>query len=186
MTRLDREFPGIKATISSTKTEMKFTEHPLDWAQQKASEVGDWAYETMIPDRFKKVRQMNSRGASGKAMAATALGGIAAGEAVETAEKVTTWLDKFRADPLAWFKKLFEVLFSFDGARIRAFFSPMTSVLGISSDTAEKFARFLGVPKDVTKYAKQVFSLDVFGKIKYGDLSKIWDKFQKNPQLDLM
>lgn len=111
---------------------------------------------------------------------------MAAGETVQSAEKAISWFDKLKSDPMKFFKELFDVLFSFDVGKIKAFFSSTVESLGITSDMAESFAGILGVPKDVMKYAKKLFSLDIFGKTTYGDLSKVWEKYQKNPELDIM
>lgn len=119
-------------------------------------------------------------------MAATAIFGESTGNALQSTEKAISWFDKLKSDPGKFFKELLDVLFSFDISRIKAFFSSTADSLGITSSMAENFAGMLGIPKDVMKYAKKLFSLDIFGKATYGDLSKVWEKYQKNPELDIM
>jgi|GEM_PF-4058934 len=51
-----------------------------------------------------------------------------------------SWIDRFKSNPFAWFKELFDILFSGDIKRIYAFFSSTADSLGVTSSIAEKFA----------------------------------------------
>lgn len=189
LSRLEVEFPWIKVQEEKSKTQEekpKFTEHPWDWAKEKVQNGKEWAYETLVPDRIKKVGEMSEKWASAKSIATTVIAGVAAGEAIQSAEKAISWFDKLKNDPMKFFKELWEVITSGSWTKISAFFSSTVESLGITSNMAESFAGMLGIPKDTMKYAKKVFSLDIFGKTTYGDLSKVWGKYQKNPELDIM
>jgi hypothetical protein len=183
MERLEREFPGIKSTPApAPKTELGF----WDSTKKAVSDVGDWMYDALVPDRFKQARETAKKWGSTSAVVVTAALWQSAGNAVQTAEKALSWLDSLKKDPIAWFKELFSVLFSGDFKKIRAFFSSGMDALGISTEMVESFVEKMWVPKALLKTAKSLFSDDKFTKMSYGSVEKIWQDYQKNPSLDVV
>ena len=91
------------------------------------------------------------------------------------------WIDKmlsgFITSIVLWFDK------------IKSFFSsssPSSSADTAPTGTIEKFANMIGIPREYAKYAKSLFSDEAFGKTSYEKLRQAWEKYQKNPNFDLM
>ncbi len=175
LARLDREFTWSPLARTESpqarKWEVKFAEHP-----------GDWLYEHLVPDRVKKARELSNTWASTTAIAWTLLWGIAAGEAIQHTEKAMKWWDKLKADPIAWIKDFFDALLH---GRLGEFFSWTVKAIGVSTDMIEKFADKIGIPGDLLKSVKWLFSNEKFWKMSYGDLEKVWKEYQKNPKMDI-
>ncbi len=188
LARLEVEFPWIQNPKENSQTPKAptFTEHPWDWAKNTLQERETRLYEAVVPDRIQEASKMNKEWASTMAIATTVVAWVSAGKTIQSAEKTVNWFEKLRNDPGKFFKELFDTLLSFDINRIKSFFESNIHSFGITSSMADEFGSILGISKDTIKSAKTLFLLENFGNMSYGELGKIWEKYQKNPDLDLM